>query len=136
MFRTHLSAEMPIPSCLQPRDVKSWRWIELSLQVPIYFLSYTNDVEEGELTFQYMFIHISEALKFIKTSEVKMKNVKVDLLSPGHMNGSNGYRLAQIKQIWESTNGEILFLLENGEKIFSSSTENIDSFEGELVFSV
>jgi hypothetical protein len=42
---------------------KSWRWIELSLQIPYYILSFVIDAEQVPITQQFMLIHVSDVLR-------------------------------------------------------------------------
>lgn len=137
MFHTHPDAEQLMPPSLLPPGEKCWRWIELSIQIPYYVLSFIVEIEGTEFSLQYMFTHVSDVINLIDTSSDKVRNLKLGLLSPGYMNGSDFYQFGQIKQIWQSKDGEKLFLMDNGTKLyFPYSLDEIHKFEGELVLAV
>lgn len=137
MFHTHPDAEQSMPPGLLPLGEKSWRWIELSIQIPYYVLSFIVEIEGEEITLQYMFAHVRDVINLIDTSGATIRNLKVGLLSPGYMNGSDSYQFGQIKQIWQSKDGGRLFLMDGGTKLYFSLAEDAtENFEGELVLSV
>jgi hypothetical protein len=118
MFHTHPDAELPMPPGLLAPGERAWRWIELPLQIPYYVVSFVVNTEDADISLQYMFTHVRDVLNLIDTSGNKIWNLKVGLLSPGHMNGSNSYQFGLIKQIWQSKDGGELFLMDNGSKLY------------------
>lgn len=137
MFHTHPDAEQPIPPGFMAPGEKCWRWVELSLQIPYLIPSFNIETEGGVIALQYMCTNVRDVISLIDTSGDRLSNLKVGLLSPGHMNGSNSFQFGQIKRIWQSKDGGELFLLDNGSKLyFSRSRIEVDKFDGELILAV
>lgn len=117
MFRTHSEAELMLPPGLAPCGERSWNWIELPIQIPFFFLSFTIEMGEGSLRRRFVFSHIRDIQSLIAESKEELIDLEIGLLSPGYMNGSNSYQFGQVKEIWEARVGhEKMFVMSDGEK--------------------
>lgn len=138
MFHTHPEAELTLPPSLAPFGQRSWHWLELSLQIPYFFISVSVETEEGAFRRNFLFGQLRDALSLIDASRDDFSDLEIGLLSPGYMNGSSSYQLGQIKEIWECRGGYgQMFVMSDGSKFhFPPSEDGKIVQEMELVVSL
>lgn len=138
MFHTHPESELTLPPGLAPFGQRSWNWVELSLQIPYFFLSVNVETEEGSFRRHFIFGHLRDALSLIAASRDVFNGLEIGLLSPGYMNGSSSYQLGQVKEIWECRGGyEQMFVMADGAKFhFPPDEDGINDQKMELVVSL
>lgn len=118
MFYTHSEAKIHIPLALGSFGQQSWRWVEISLQIPIYLLSVSVETDEGPFMRNFLFSQIKDVLELISTSKTVVSGVELGLLSPAYMNATNSYQLGKIKEIWENRADNVqLFVMSDGTKL-------------------
>lgn len=120
-FTTHANGENEYISALGSPFEKSWNWIELSVNVPLYFAS--GDFNDDGFVFRRTFIfgHRRDLLEFLQTAGYS--NFEVSLLSPDYLNGSDSYQLDVLKEIWDEPNSNAeLYIFKDG-KTFINATE-------------
>lgn len=120
MFHTVPSAEIPFLSNLYVNGGRSWRWMELGLQIP-YFLAFLrksvgHDAEIGQ---QVMLSHLDDVLELAALHDNTLQVTEIWLLSPSYMNGTDSYRLGRIKEIWQGKahRGRHIYVMEDGARL-------------------
>lgn len=120
MFYTLPDAEQPMPECFAPMGERKWRWVELGLQIP-YFLLHVVFTRDDEMTREkhFVFSLLRDALDLIAVQSSQLQVKELSLISPDYMNGTSGYRLDTIKQIWrdKETGKAFSFVLSDGRKL-------------------
>ena len=118
MFYTYSEAEIRIPAVLTSDGQHTWSWVELSLHIPIYFLSAMVETEDGHFMRNFLFCHLRDVLHLIQTSKHATSDVELRLLSPGYMNGSKSYQLQKIDEVWENLENDVqLFVMSDGSRL-------------------
>lgn len=138
MFYTHPAAELKLPPGLAPLGEQSWHWVELSLQVPYFFLSFTEQTEDGPFRRHLIFSEVGEAMRLRTYAENEMTSLEIGLLSPGYINGSGSYQMGRIKEIWERPDGSAqMYVMSDGTKLHYRFHEDaIKDQEMELLISL
>lgn len=138
MFMTHPDAELPIPSGLALHGERTWQWVEFSLQIPYFFLSFSVASGNASLMRYILFSQLKDVLCVVSTIKKGVKDIEIDLLSPGYVNGSNSYKMGKVKEIWEGKNPyEQMFVMSDGARLyFPSDKDGSRDQEFELVFSL
>jgi len=125
MFHTHPEAELRLPLAFSPIGERSWHWVELAIQIPYFLLSFKVETEDGTIGRHFIFNRESDAMSLIANSKDVIRDVKMGLLSPGYMNGSNSYQLGQIKEIWGIPDSpEKMYVMSDGEKFYFPTDED------------
>lgn len=139
MFHTHPEAELTLPPGLASFGQRSWHWVELPLQIPYFFLSITEETEEGLFRRRFIFSQLRDVLILIAESrDDAFKDLEIGLLSPGYMNGSSNYQLGQIKEIWKSRGGhkQVFVMSDSAKFCFPPEKDDINEQEMELIVSL
>lgn len=134
MFRTIPDAEIHIPAGLASGGGRVWRWMELALNIPYFFVTVLHSVD-GKPSHERNLI-FGDFRALIELAEVPPEGVelvRVNLLSPGYLNGSGSYRLDQLAEIWEDgqTGGQV-FVLAGGtrmEMTYSDAPEQESAYQ-------
>lgn len=135
MFQTHQQAEIKYPPSIFPDNERTWRWVEISLHIPYFYLNVTVEVGEG-VTCQrhFLFGHLNDLLNLIANSGDEFIDKEIGLMSPGHMNGCGFYQLAQVNEIWESNSRrKQKFVLSDGSKLYNSIYEDDGNNDTDMV---
>lgn len=136
MFHTHASAEMFIPPALAPNGQRGWYWLELPIQVPYFLLSFSMDIEGGALNRNFLFSRLDDVLGLLSEMGDSISNVKLSLMSPGYMNGSDTYQLDCVQEIWKCESNQLMFVLADGSKLYTSfDDDGVNGRETELILS-
>lgn len=138
MFYTHPEAETILPPGLAAAGERGWNWVELGLQIPYFFVSFTVEVDNCKLGHNIIFNQLRDVEGLIATSCDEIKDLEISLLSPGRMNGCGSYKLGKIKEIWKHRGGrEEMFVMSDGERFHFPPDENgTNDQKMELVFSL
>lgn len=144
VFHTYPNAEFPIPRALASNGERSWTWMELACCVPYFFATVqfrTTDDQETTYVRHYWLSHIDSVLDLaMQSAELGSECgcVRVDLFSPGYINGKDVYQLDQLKEIWRHReNLNLCFVLADGRKLSHCISGDESSFdEMELVVSL
>lgn len=117
MFHTSPEAELPFLSALAPYGERAWSWVELGLKLPYYFVTvlFTDD-NDIKLERHLIFSDLRALQELVANPPAHVHLQRVDLLSPGYMNGSSGYQLAQLSEVWQAS-GEQQFIMANGTEL-------------------
>lgn len=137
MFHTTPSAEIPFLSNLYNDGGRSWRWVELGLQIP-YFLAFLQKIvgHDAEIQQQVMLSHLDDVLELASLHDSNLHVTEIWLLSPGYMNGTDTYRLGRINEIWQgkTCRGRHMYVMEDGVRLNFQIGDPSKSSEGmELV---
>ncbi len=135
MFETHDSAELPIPPGLGDPGIRMWSYVVCRLFVPwIHVVRRVNHEEDGEpyALHETLFLtHVEQLLQLQGDPEVKI--VTIDLVSPGHLNGSDRWKLEPLAEIWEGiepgTDVQMahVYVLKNGARYLDSGLASSES---------
>lgn len=117
MFHTPLEAELPFLSALAPSGERAWSWVELGLKLPYYFVTvlFTDD-GDVKLERHLILSDLRVLQELVANPPAHLHLQRVDLLSPGYMNGSSGYQLAQLSEVWQAS-GEQRFIMADGAEL-------------------
>jgi hypothetical protein len=113
MFRTDTDAQIPWPKALG----MLWQRIELVSKLPYFLVSVHQPESEEDAAFHTTLIlsNIQAVLGIAEEPENKFEVVRVDLLSPDYLNGSSGFKLDQLVEVWlEKQTGGQRFVLADG----------------------
>lgn len=140
MFHTYPEAELPIPLSLAPNGERAWYWIELGIKTTYFFVTATIQTDEGdEFTRHLWFSEIAPVVEIACQSGTKMHFVRLDLFSPGHVNGGEGYRFDQVRQVWrhKKDGATLCFHLADGTTLWHSfHDESANEQDMELLLAV
>ena len=100
-FNTSDKAEHRLLSSLVPNGTRSWNWVELGLQIPIFLLS-LHVIEDENTSYGHHVLYgsLSDLLCAVATQSDKVRIHELQLLSPGYMNGGERYQIGLVKEIW------------------------------------
>ena len=136
MFITKDSAEETFPPGLAGPGVHAWWNVFLPLTVPWYFVSYSARESDGEFSHQIVFLsEVSHLVDLSKIPDVKITSV--ELVSPGHMNGTEKWRMDSLAEIWSAldhnksiSSESYIFVIEDGRQyVYSVSNETVNELE-------
>lgn len=116
MLYTHPDAELPFSSALAPNGERAWSWVELGLKIPYYFVTVLITDDDVKLERQIIFSDLRTIQELAANPPAHVHLQRVDLLSPGYMNGSSGYQIAQLSEVWQA-NGEHRFIMADGAEL-------------------
>lgn len=99
MFYTYPDAEIPIPAGLALDGERGWRWFEIALSLPYYWVA-VDSKSEGVTYRRHLGFNDIEHLMSLLAQEAKgMCVAHINLLSPPWMNKSDGYRMERLEAI-------------------------------------
>lgn len=139
MIYSSPAAEVRIPTGLARNGERSWRWMELGLQIPYFLVSLQTITEDIDVVRHLLFGHLRDVLDLASQQSASFKVLNLGLLSPGYMNGTERYQLGQVREIWSAKGrGQPnLFVMEDGTKLrFDVTGEPSDDLELELVLAL
>ena len=120
MFHTYPEAEQFIPQPLAQHGERAWHWVELGLNLPYYLMELLVDADGvpmvKHITTASLEV-VTEASKHM-TGHTRLRSVS--LLSPGYVNGSDGYQLDRIAEIWSpnpTDRSRLLFVLADSRSL-------------------
>jgi len=144
MFYTTPGSEFPLPLGTRQSGERAWRWMELGVKAPYYFVTGRSSTDEGWTVQRHFWFCELAPLKELACAAVgsgSFQMERVDIFSPGFLNQTGAYRLDRVKEIWQSTehSSNLRILLVNGEEMVLNVTgidepDHSESFE--LVLSI
>lgn len=126
-----------MPRGLAPDGERSWTWIELTLPT-LYCFATVNilpiDDDETVYVRHLWFTHIDSVIDVVRQAEDpenRWELARLDLFSPGHVNGQGAYKFDQLKEIWCHPEGSrgLRFVLADGRTFFFSPCGDLCSEE-------
>ncbi|MBI4996666.1 MAG: hypothetical protein HZC22_07160 [Rhodocyclales bacterium] len=125
MLRTYAESEIPLPSALARNGERSWHWVELPLYITYFLVTFRVRQGANMLGRTLLFSDIRSVLQIAGEAIEDHRLERVDVLIPAYLHGGTGYRLAQIKEVWESDGDHpaVSFVLDDGASIFDSCCE-------------
>ncbi|MBE2259090.1 MAG: hypothetical protein IAE88_09540 [Rhodobacteraceae bacterium] len=102
MFRTRPDAELLLPSILTMDGERTWQWIELPFFIPYFLMSFQIENEGQRIGRTLMFSDIQHVLRAFAQTDQRNRLERVDVLVPSYLHGGEGYKLSQLKEVWES----------------------------------
>lgn len=119
MFRTYPEAELPLPATLAKRGERSWHWIELPIRITYFLVTFQKVDNQHQFAHTLMFSDIRSVLQAAEETDDFFRLERVDVLIPAYRHSGAGYKLEQIKEVWESDDDyqAISFLLADGTRI-------------------
>lgn len=117
MFHTYPEAEASVPKALAPNGERLWHWVELGLNMPYFLLEVLTETEDGPFTRHIVSGDVRMVLHTANTPNENVRLLSASLLSPGYVNGTDGYALGRLSEIWsadEESLMDLLFVLDDG----------------------
>jgi len=114
MFHTYPEAEQFIPQPLAQHGERAWHWVELGLNLPYYLLELVVDTDGVPMVKHITTANLEVVTEASKHVSEHTRLRSVSLLSPGYVNGSDGYQLDRIAEIWSpnpTDRSRLLFVL-------------------------
>lgn len=137
MFETHDHAEIPLHLEFRDAGERLWAYVRTRLHVPwlhvVYGLTHEEDGESYTLR-ETLFLSEAEQLEQLR-QQPRLSLVSVDLMSPGHLNGTGRWQLEPLAEIWEGTVPQTesqrayVYVLADGRRYADAA---LDTPEGEL----
>jgi hypothetical protein len=124
---------------LAPNGERSWRWVELALQVPYFLLSVRVSTKDGEMVRDMVFGQLNDVLNIAAQQSKSLQIHNLGLLSPGYMNGGGCYQLGQVKEIWgaKGKRAPNVFVMADGVKLhFALGGQKSEEHEMELLLAL
>lgn len=139
MFYSSPEAEVHVPKALAPNGERSWRWVELALQVPYFLLSIVISTKDCEMVRHLVLGQLSDVLDMAAQQSNSLQILGLGLLSPGYMNGSQHYQMGQVREIWcaKGRGQPTVFVMADGAKLsFALGGETPEGHEMELLLAL
>lgn len=140
MFETHDSAELPF---LAEEGQHFWSYVYLYFNSPWFLAEFEMPPSQEESTSRTVLLSsVSQLTDLLHRKDVTLK--RVELSSPGHMNGAGSWKVEPLREIWVRTRpgskseDEYVFLLESG-KCYAAHSGEIslaDASESKVVFAI
>lgn len=119
MLRTCPEAEFPVRLELSPDGERVWHWVTLGMQIPYFLTEYQINTENGPFVRQVIFsdLELVKSLQQAEDGAVQLRSVS--LLSPGYLNGSDGYEMERLDEVRSMPDdpGDFLFVLKSGRTL-------------------
>lgn len=105
MFETHDHAEIPLRPEFRDAGERLWAYVRTRLHVPWLHVVYgQTHVEDGETYTLRETVFLSEPEQMESLQQTPdLRIIAVDLMTPGHMNGSGRWQLEPLSEIWQGT---------------------------------
>lgn len=116
MFHTYPEAEQLIPKPLALHGERAWHWVELGLNLPYYLLELVVGEDRDSLTRYISTANLDVVTATFHNTPRDTRLRSVSLLSPGYVNGSKGYQLDRVAEIWTPNPvipSSLLFILDD-----------------------
>lgn len=116
MFRTDVKAQVPWPNV----NGMFWKWVELVAALPHFLVTVhqPETIEDPDFHTTLIFSDIKDVLAIVNEPKNTFEVVRIDLLSPEYLNGSNGFKLGQLSEIWmEKETGKKLYVFADGSRM-------------------
>jgi hypothetical protein len=117
MFHTYPEAEVTLPAAVGSGGERLWHWVELGLNSPYFLLEVLTETEEGPLVRHVFTADVRMVLHTTNTPNENVRLLSASVLSPGSVNGTDGYTLSRLSELWSADEDsflDLLFVLEDG----------------------
>lgn len=136
MFETIDSSKMNVPIELLSEGQHIWKSVNVRLHVPWFYVQYQKECENFTVSSHLELVTSEEQITEMASFE-NIKIIDVYIVSPGHLNGSDGWKMEKLREIWTAKSktletdemGVIYVLRNNREYIYSPSIKN----DGKLI---
>lgn len=115
MFWTHESERGDLPALVLPEGGASWAVVRLAVHAPWYILGYSDIWGGEEAPRETMLVGRLATLEGILT-EGNRFDFSVEVVTPGYVNGSDGWSVDRVSQIWRQERREI-YELADGRRL-------------------
>lgn len=102
MFETIDSAKVEMPSIFLPNGKRIWSNVSLSMHIQWFYVMYKTEYEDDPELKNIIFLTTAEQVAEMSSLE-KCQIVEIYLVSPGHINGSDSWKMEKVKEIWKAT---------------------------------
>lgn len=137
MFETNDQAEIPLPPEICEPGERAWSYVRSRLHVPWLHVVYSRTCEEdGETVTLREMLFLTRVEQLQPLQKIGTKIVAIDLMSPGHLNGTGRWQLEPLVEIWEGTVPQTedqrayVYVLVDGRRYVDAA---LDTPEGELM---
>lgn len=117
MLHTFPEAEAFLPKALTTGGERLWHWVELGLAIPYFLLEVLTETEDGPLTRHIVSADVGMVLHTANTPNENVRLLSASLLSPAYVNGTDGYALSRLSELWSADEDglmDLLFVLDDG----------------------
>ena len=135
MFHTMQEAELVRPFNLGPKGLQSWHWVELSLQLPWFLVTFTIESDDQQVTRHILIAELRDVKDFFRLEDPTLNICSVCLVSPSYMNGTSTYQMGELAAAWigKESRADMLFVMRNGQQLqFSLSNRTLEEKDMEL----
>jgi len=144
MFETVDAAGAKMPPMFLPHETKRWWSVNLIYHRQWFQVIYRFETEEGPGDSNITFCCSSKQVAEMQLIE-NCKILEVYLVSPGHVNTTNNWKMDKVKEVWKAslkndkyeTLGRI-YILENGDEYMSpyELVKKDDFIKDQLIFRI
>lgn len=123
MFYTDDAAEVAYPFQVQGEHI--WEYVTRGIHAPWFHVVLEHKPEEGPALRHMMFLsHFTHLQELGGNADLRI--IEVDIVSPGHVNGSSRWRMEPLSEIWiasepDGSQRAAIFVLENGIRYTGSA---------------
>jgi hypothetical protein len=131
MFQTHPQAELRSPFLNGNDGVKTWRSIELTLSKTYFLATVRYFQPEGEVVErEIIFTFLKDVIDEFSGKAENYCLKRLDLMSPGYINGLGRVALDPILEIWgDKDYSSVTYLLQDGRRLGESRHEKSSDHE-------
>lgn len=131
MFRTNVSAQVP----WLDDQTMLWKWVEMVSDLPHFLVTVYQPESKEDAEFQttMLFSNIRDVLAIAEEKKNKFEILRVDFLCSGYFNGSDGFTLCRLAEVWgDRQTGSQRFVFADGthlEMLGSSESDTPANYE-------
>ena len=125
MFATNDVGEINVPSGLAEEGERLWQYVIQRIPMPWFHIEYKvagpEDLNFARIMFTPYLPHIEQLNKMSDTSVVR-----VSLMSPPSMNGTDDWKLESLAEVWETKDDtqSKIYVLKNGVRYSENSRDS------------
>ncbi|WEK28483.1 MAG: hypothetical protein P0Y58_16375 [Candidatus Pseudomonas phytovorans] len=132
MFITHKQAELALGELLGDGSTQCWQYVEQTTHCPWFYVKVAFQQDNEAFTSMLMLPSISSLEQVISEQTAGLRLLDVQLVSPGYLNGSDGWMMEKLLELRETVDdireeAVYVYSLEGG-KIY---TEGLGSAEAD-----
>lgn len=100
MFVTASSTRHPILSALAGEGQEVWTCVNLAINRPWFFATYSLYLPQGEIRESVLLSSIDQVNQLLGQDRDTMEVQQLMLVSPGYLNGAGHWRMEALSEIW------------------------------------